>query len=294
MNGEKLTAQEKIGDWFKQNMFLLGVGIICLGYILRGYVKIEETGDSLLEIIASGAISFIVGFLICKLLQLQGILKGEMADSVKTTNKLYASTLEKISPISHLLDDYCEKKNDETYKRLQRKIIASARIKYEDFLENNIDETKLDKDQIIKLRKARKIKITPLSAAALTTDNNKDEDPYNFGMTVAQFLRRSDAKKVLTKLLFAVVFGYFGVSFVFGASLASLIWTSIQVSIFLVMGMLDYLKSFLFMTGPNRQRTLRKNNELEVFINDMKAQGKYNPQVKTENPQEDIKCTTNF
>ena len=262
--------ENKVGEFFKKNMFILGVVVISIIYILQGYIKIEETGKSILEIVASGAVAFIVGFLICKLLSLQGILKGEEDEKVKKTNKLFGETLEKISPFSHLLDNYCEKKTDIAYERVQRKIISSARIKFEDFKNDNIDESKLEKDQLKKLKKAKRLKITPLSSAALTTDNDREEDPYNLGQTVATFMKRSDAKKLLSKLLTAVIFGYFGVSMILGAGCANLLWSAIQIAIFLVMGMIDYLKHYLFMTGVNRQRTLRKNNELEMFLNDMK------------------------
>lgn len=275
--------KETIKDFFKRNMFVFAIATISLVYIARGLINIVETGKSPFEILADGAIAFVVGFLITKLFSLQGLMKGEEDKKVHDTNKLYGETLLAISPYIEQLDGYCEIKNESTLKREQTSILLSRGLKYSECIENEYVFKKPTKGMTRKekwylfsdnrakrkaINKAKRLKLTPLTSSSLTSDGGKTHDPYNFGMTKKQYEVKTTIAKLFSKIIFAVIVGYFGVSFTKDFDLSNIIWTSIQITTFLVMGMIDYFKSYFFMIDGNRQRTIKKINELEMFRND--------------------------
>lgn len=281
--------KERIKDFFKQNIFVFAIAILSIIYIARGLINIVETGKSLFEILADGAIAFVVGFLITKLLSLQGLMKGEEDKRVHDTNKLYGETLLEISPFIEQLDKYCEIKNTKTLKREQTSILLSRGLKYSECIENEYvfkkptnEMTRKEKwylfcDNQAKrkaIKKAKRLKLTPLTSSSLTSDGGKMHDPFNFGMTKKQYEVKTTITKIFSKTIFAVIVGYFGVTFTKDFDWSNIIWTSIQITTFIAMGMIDFFKSYFFMIDGNRQRTIKKINELEMFRNEMKSAGK--------------------
>lgn len=273
---------EKTKDFLRLNLFFIVVALACVVYVIRGLVNIVETGKSVAEIIADGSLSAIFGFFISKLLSLQGLAKGELDERVLKTNKLHSQKVEEISERICLLDQWCERKNCEALKSAQAKILANAGISYSEFQEGRykiitrdgfdiVLEEELPKNKKRAVKKARRVKLTPLTSSVLTSDGGKREDPYNFGQDKKGYSRRRDERQLISKIICGLLFGYYGVTMITDFSWSDLIWTAIQVTIFLVMGMIAYLQAFFFVVDEYRHRVIKKIDNLEKFENEVKG-----------------------
>lgn len=273
---------EKTKDFLRLNLFFIVVAIACIVYIIRGLINIVETGKTVAEIIADGSLSAIFGFFISKLLSLQGMAKGELDERVLKTNKLHSQKVEDISRRICLLDEWCERKNQEALKSAQTKILASEGISYQEFEEGRfrlirkegfdiVLEDELPKAKKKAVKRARKVKLTPLTSSVLTSDGGKREDPYNFGQDKKGYERRRDEKQLITKVICGLLFGYYGVTMITNFNWSDLIWTAIQVTIFLVMGMIAYLQAFFFVVDEYRHRVIKKIDNLEKFENETRG-----------------------
>ncbi|MBR2983950.1 MAG: hypothetical protein IKC60_00405, partial [Clostridia bacterium] len=117
------------------------------------------------------------------------------------------------------------------------------------------------------LKKASKLKITPLLTSSLTGDESDPGDPLALGATKKGFMAKSDSKRLFSKLATGLLFGYYGVQAITDFSWAQLIWTAIQTVMFLVMGVSSYMQSYFFMTDNYRNRIIRKMDYLQMFKN---------------------------
>lgn len=273
-----MNTLEKTKEFLKLNLFFIVVALASIIYIVRGFVEIVETGKTIGEIIADGLLSALFGFFISKLLSLQGMAKGEIDPKVIKTNALHSETVEKVSPKIYLLDEWCENKNREARKNAQCKILAHAGITYEEFFkglyrvvtpsgDSFVIEDELSKEKRKAVRKARRVSLTPLTASALTSDGGAKNDPYYMGLEKRQYAIRRDCKQLISKIMCGVLFGFYGVKLIADFNISNLIWTAIQVALFLVMGVIAYLQAYFFIVDEYRHRVIQKIDNLEKFYN---------------------------
>ena len=114
--------------------------------------------------------------------------------------------------------------------------------------------------------KALHVKLTPLSACELTSEGSNMNDPYFFGRSKIEYEKQSSASDVISKIAVALIFGYYGVSLIQDFSYAQLIWNSLQVGIFILMGITKMYNSFIFITGEFRGRMVKKVTVLDMFL----------------------------
>lgn len=260
---------EKIRTFIKLNLLYLVITIICAVYLVRSLITIEESGKTIHEIIADSSIILLFGIAVTELFKIQGILMGERDEKVLATNELHANTVEGINGSIDLLEDYCSEVTKDTLMKEQIKYLNIAGIKYEEFKNKTYDLSCLDKHEkkIAKryIMKARRLKLTPLISSELVSDDNNIGDPLNLGKTKKQYMKWSAIKDMLSKVIVAVIFGYYAAKLIQDFSLASLIWTMLQVVIFLVFGLIAMMNSYFFIVDELRNRKIRKIDWLEKF-----------------------------
>lgn len=267
---------EKAKNHLRYNLFFIVVALAAAVYLVRGFVTIVETGKTVWEILADGALGATFAFLIGKLMSLQGLSKGSVNDRVVATNQLHGQTVESIAPYIDRLDEWCEIKNREALYAARSKILSFGGVTMAEFesdtyrVSSNNQTTTCDykhlpgtKKRIV--RRARKLHLTQLSAGALTTDGGKKDDPYDFGPDKIAYERRRDLRQIFTKIVCGLLFGYFGVQLIEDFSWSQLIWTAIQVVTFLSMGVIAYLQAYFFVVDNDRQRIIRKIDNLQKF-----------------------------
>lgn len=286
---------EKIRDFFKQNIGYFIVALVSIVYIATAFITVDETGKTIGEIIADTAVVFFLGLFINRVFDLQGMMNGDRDERVQMAIVTHGETVVKISPYIDRLDEWCKLKNEENLKVQRTRALASEGMRYEDYFNEDgsakdfkPDEEKLKNKTLRKTEKARircfkkalHLKLTPITAGALTSEGGKKQDPYNFGRTKGQYETQTSVRDIITKICIAGIFGYYGVRLIQDFNYATLIWNGLQVAIFLIMGCIKMYNSFMFVTGEYRTRIVNKTNNLEMFHNYIQSLPK--EEVKTE------------
>lgn len=286
---------EKIRDFFKQNIGYFIVALVSIVYIATAFITVDETGKTIGEIIADTAVVFFLGLFINRVFDLQGMMNGDRDERVQMAIVTHGETVVKISPYIDRLDEWCKLKNEENLKVQRTRVLASEGMRYEDYFNEDgsakdfkPDEEKLKNKTLRKTEKARircfkkalHLKLTPITAGALTSEGGKKQDPYNFGRTKGQYETQTSVRDIITKICIAGIFGYYGVRLIQDFNYATLIWNGLQVVIFLIMGCIKMYNSFMFVTGEYRTRIVNKTNNLEMFHNYIQSLPK--EEVKTE------------
>ena len=273
---------DKIRDFIKQNVGYFIVGFVSVIYIMTAFLTIDRTGKSAAQILADGAIAFFLGILINRIFDLQGMMSAEREERVQATKAEHGAIVLRISPYIEMLDEWCESENAKNYKLQRTKILARVGLKYDDCFdedgvakawspnEENLHNSILRKAEMRKFygyKKAVNLHLTPLSAGELTSEGGRQQDPFYFGRTKAQYEAQGGVGDVVTKLAVALIFGYYGVSLIDNFDYANLIWTTLQVGLFLVMGVIKMYQAYNFITDEFRGRVIKKIDSLQKFEN---------------------------
>lgn len=267
-----LSAKEefsvKLQKFFKENISVIALIVVSSIYIFYGIITIDKTGKSVSQIIADGAISFLIGFVIKILLNNQGLGNGEKSDNFQNARNFYLKILDEVAPIQHYLPRYCELENEKTLKRVQTAILRKENLKYDLFINNEYDLNKLDKKQVKAIYKARSVVINAITDAVLLSDCQLNLDTgKDLSVSKKNYLKSSNAKTLIIMLLVALLFGYYGIDPTKGFNWSGAIWSAIQVALYLALGAMQYFQGFSFMADTYKTALVRKSNHLERFKN---------------------------
>lgn len=267
-NSFKEDLAIKAQKFIKQNIASMGILIVATVYIFFGIITIKKTGNTIDQILAKGGISYIVGFTMKVLKSIDGLIKGEMDPKFVSTKAFYLSLLDETAPYQQYLPRYCDMENENVIRRNQTAILRRHNIKYEDFISNNLDYTKLDKKQLKAIQKARDVNLFQLTDAILLSDSQVSVDQVkNLNVSKEHHLKFGTIKMAITMALFALIFGVYGVDPTEGFNWTGAIWAAIQIAIYFIVSLVEYFKSYMFMADTYRTVLVRKSNHLERFKN---------------------------
>ncbi len=280
-------------DLFYKNVHYVTVVLISLIYIGGSMIMISKTGRSVSEIVGTGLLSMIVGFLINGIFRQIGIQRGDEDERMIATTRLHAQTVEKAMPYIDKLDSFCQRENDNARKRLRGSILLEAGMDYKSFFDENGKQICHDyriysKEQIkgagffggfsLKkknrqrkkaLDKAASLKLNQLTPAILTSWGGKSENPFDFGKSKTKYSKGQNATDLVLRLLLAIVFGYFGVSLVSEINVASIIWNTLQIIMYLCGGVIQMYSSYVWVTDTYRGSIMQKIDLLETFLHSL-------------------------
>ncbi|NCC19391.1 MAG: hypothetical protein EOM29_10680, partial [Bacteroidia bacterium] len=276
-----MSNEDKATKWrtfFIGNLGFILVTLTVLIYLFYGLVTLDQSGKSAERIILDSAVAWIVGFSIARMLEYQGFLIGDKNESVQRTKDLHGTVTEAVSKDIEYLDEWCNEQNELALKVGRSSILSEVGLKYSTFFRENatiIDEAldipksgikvieNRNKKKRNAIQRAINCKITPLSTNSLTTSfASKKYDPYNFGMTKAEYTARSTVSAILQKIFLGIAFGYYSVTLIDDFAWGYLIYTGVQVSIFLLLGGITMVKAYFFVIEAQREATIKKINNL--------------------------------
>lgn len=293
---------DKMREFFKNNLGYLIVAFVCGIYILTAFLTIDKTGKSVAQIIADGVISFFLGLFINRVFDLQGIMSGDRELKVQNTKEEHGKIVFEISPYIDKLDLWCDEENKRNYKTQRTKILARVGLKYNDcFDDDGVAKEwepnksnfkvkalrRIEKRKLNGYLKAVNLKLTPLSAGELTSEGGKEQDPFYFGRTKAQYEAQHSLGDIISKIGTAIIFGYYGVSLIENFDYARLIWTTLQVALFLIMGVIKMYRAYNFVVDEFRGRIVKKIDSLQKFENYIKSKPEEVSLVQNEKNREE-------
>ncbi len=274
---------------FYKNAGYFAVILISIAYIAGSFILISATGKSVYEIIASGIISMIVGILINGVFRSVGLRRGEEDERTVSTSNLYAKTIDSVVCHIDKLQDFCDIENVRALANIRRKILARAGMKYDDCFDENgvvksFDYEKYSEQEIesakkrqrrkyLKVNKLRKVayekavgvKIKQLSPAILTSDSVKENDPFDFGKSKKEYSSQQNAFDVVSRVIMAIIFGYFGVSLASEINVALLIWNTMQIAMYIASGVVQMYTTYMWIVNDHRIGVIKKIDCLQKF-----------------------------
>lgn len=258
---------------FYKNAGYFAVIGVSLVYIASSLILISKTGKTVAEIMASGALSMVVGILITGIFRSIGIQKGDDDERTIATETLHSQKVEEIIPHIDMLDDFCHLENQRVTKNIRIKILAKEGLRYVDcFDENGVSKelvadknAKTYKKKLRAYNKAVNLKIKPLVGSNLTAEGVNTDDPFNFGKTKKQYAASHNTSDLVVRGIMAVVFGYFSVAFASEINFASIIWNTMQIIMYIAGGVMQMHNSCMWVVNDYRHNKIRKIDILEKF-----------------------------
>lgn len=196
------------------------------------------------------------------------IVKARKNQVFMNRKREYGNSIEKIDPYLQYCDDYCQEKNEIRLTREKTKYLRRYGIRYDDFVNDRLDYSRLNENQQKALQKVDQIKIFQLDMEYLLSDC--DEVKLNKGRktTISSYKAKTYGKNIITKVLTAIVFGFFTVDKLKDPNISSIIWYAIQICIWIAMAMITYVTNYMYMTEEYCQNVIiLKTNYLHEFYN---------------------------
>jgi hypothetical protein len=262
----------------RANFGWLGVSFIAFSYLLFSLVDIQEKDATILMIILGTATSLLVGFSINRMLDIQGINVGLTNPQFMEVDKIYYDTVRGLGDARSNARPFCQLKNTEALKEVRTTILTYAGLEYDKvFNEEGIynghlpsvepndskDVIQDKKNQIKHIRWAVRHRITQITPVMLLADDTKTLDPNYLGKKISEYTYNSIRLDLIVKLLPAFIFGRLTVGLINGFSVHLFIWHLVEISLYVLMGLIKYYTSYNFITTNYRQRLINKINYLE-------------------------------
>ena len=259
------NSLDKSIDFFKRNIYNIILVFVSIVFIFKDLVQIGETGKTLEQIIAQSTLSFLMGMTFNIILSKKGIMAAQKLDGYQMMMDTYAAELEKTNEFVEYLDDFCETKNNNRIKIIQTRILSKGKISYASFSSGDKSYyTVLDKKQKKIWKKAENVKINYLSADSLLSETDVRYEKGKKELTLREHENRKNMKDAFTKMICAIIFGYFGV-LGFNKDFSVILWGAIQISMWLIMGLMSYIQNYTYVKDVYQQKIYRKINLLIEF-----------------------------
>lgn len=269
-------ARDLIRNYFGYGAVLL----LSLVYVASAFLTVETTGKTTAQILSDGALAFLLGITINRMFDVQGMRNGDRDARVRATEERHAQLVEAVSPHLDSLDVFCEEKNREALARARRTYLSRHGLRYADYFDKDgicVSHCRVHGGTTLRarlaameerrhVRVAARLRLKRLSAGLLISDAGDPADPYRMGRSKREYHRESGRGDVFSKLLTALLFGCYGVSLLQGFSVAELVWTLLQLGLFLTMGSIRMERSYLYVVDEYRGRMQKKGDVLTMFL----------------------------
>lgn len=261
---EERNNAEKAIEFLKNNALNFLLVIIYGLFIFRDIVQIQESGRTILEIVANTFIAWFMGIATSTIMRRKGQAKAMSEQSYKNMQKAYSNEIDKTDSHIDKLDGFCDEKNEQRFVKAQKSVLRRGRIKYEDFATKERFEVCKNKEQEKYWDKAMRVKIQLITPENLLSETDDRYDKGKKEENLAEKNRKSFFKDSSSKVFMALIFGYFTVSISIGAGI---LWSCIQVAIWLTWGIMSYLQDYFYIKQIYQNKIYRKIKYLKEFNN---------------------------
>ena len=259
------TPTEKFIAFIKQNILNFLLVVIYGVFIFKDMVTIQESGKSILSIIADSLIAWFMGTATSTIMRRKGQAAAMATDSYQKMQKSYNKEIERTDSNIDKLDGFCDVKNDQRIVKVQKAILRTERIKFDDFETKTIDVVcGTDKKRRKCWYKAQHAKIQLITPENLLSETDSNYDKGKKEDTLNEHNKKKLFGDGSSKILFALIFGYFTVVVALNANI---FWSCIQVAVWLLWGIMSYLQEYFYIKQEYQNKIYRKINYLIEFNN---------------------------
>ena len=135
-----------------------------------------------------------------------------------------------------------------------------------------MEEVCKTKEQIKFWKKAERVHIQLLTADNILSETDDRYEKGKKDLTLNEYERKTNTQDMIKKIVFALIFGYFGVTFT--GNLENIVWGAIQISSWLIMALMNYIQNYTYVREVYQSKIYRKINLLIEFNNTYKNGGK--------------------
>lgn len=296
---QERKPRKKFVESFKEFFPKLVIIAISIVYISQGVFKITKRDTTLLAIFGAIGLSIIVGLVISANLKNMGLRDGRRSDIFLSSMKIYGDTKEKATPYFDKLFYWCEYKNDQELEVKKKEIIQSAGLNWKAYKVGYYEEhtERLSDKQIESVEKAKTCQIKRMTSQEILSDLpkmkwGKFSDESRFGESEQDYKIRGFVFNTISRFFVGIVCGLYSLSPLltqenFSQVIAGVLWNTIQILLWLALGIMEYSNSKDFIEVEYRQtHIIQKTELLNEFIvtmqNDPKKIEKYDEDAEIE------------
>ena len=272
--------KRKFSYILKENLQKITIFLVSIVYIVQGIFKLEEKETTLLEVIGSVGLSIAVGIVISSSLTSMGLREGRRGELFQASMERYGKVKNEAVPYFDKISGWCEYKNAIDLEERKKEIIQGAGLVWKAFKFGYYEghQDKLTDKQKKALEEAKTCKILRISSQELLSDLPKMKHhsifgkESKFGESEQDYRTRDNLVNTITRLGLAVICGLYSLEPLITKEnrwemFAGLIWNTMQIVMWLSLGIIKYVNAKAFIEDEYRQtHIIQKTEYLNEFI----------------------------
>lgn len=289
------TEKKKLGEVVRDNLQKLVIIIVSILYVIQGLFSIAKKDTTIIEILGAIGISIIVGITISNAFNSWGIKDGMNSQKFLTSCEVYGKTKIEATPNLDKLSAWCTYKNSQELEFRKKQIIQNSGLKWKAYKLGYYTQhkDKLKEEQINALKEAENLKLGGINPDDLLNISVSDKNKRygKFGRSIKQFEVFNFYKDLTSKFALGILCGLYSLAPLInkdnaGSMLASMIWNTMQIALWLSLGIIKYTNAKSFIEDEYRQNNIILKTE---YLNEFIITLKNNPKVIEEyDEDEDI------
>ena len=268
---EGLEAVSKFTSKYIKSIAMdLVVVLVALSYVFYQMITLEPTGLNPWVLLAQASVGIICGVTIKQSLGENGFSRGYNSGVWQDEEAKYNEACDYALPYVDRVDNFYQYEEIEKKKNYRRQHLQEVRLKYSMWFDNDgnylgTDEmvAKLDRKQRRVLKRCVRVKIYPLnlfSQYTISTEQDTQKEITD---------KDKRAKNILQNTLFATIIAVVGVYFlpqINGWNWASFIGSTMQVTLWIMFGMLQLYTNYNFIVQDKVAVMKRKKETIQRFV----------------------------
>lgn len=283
----KKPDKKRLPEFFRDNIQKIIIFLCCVLYMTQGIFDVVKKEATIWEILGNIGISVVVGVLISSSLNSMGLKDGRRSDIFINSMKAYGGAKQKATPLFDKLPAWCEYKNAWELEMKRKEIIQSNGLSWKAYKFGYYDKhpEKLNDKQKKALEKVKECTVYRLTSQELLSDLPKNFQTDNrFGESEREFETRNFLYDIISKIFMGIVLGLYGLEPLltgenFAEIIPGIIWNTMQILLWLSLGLMKYAKARSFIEDEYRQTHIIQKTEL---LNEFMVTMEKNPNVVKE------------
>lgn len=279
------TQKKKLGEMIKDNLQKVVIIIVSILYVIQGLFSIAKKDTTIIEILGTIGVSIIVGITISNAFNSWGIKDGMNSSKFLTSCEVYGKAKIEATPNLDKLSAWCTYKNSQELEYKKKQIIQSSGLKWKAYKLGYYAEhtDKLKEEQINALKQADELKIEVINPDDLLNISVSDTFKKfgRFGKSIKQFEKINFYTDLTSKVGLGIICGLYGLAPLItkenaSSVLASMVWNTMQIALWLSLGIIKYSNAKSFIEDDYRQNNIILKTE---YLNEFIITLKNNPKV---------------
>lgn len=276
---EGLEAVSKFTSKYIKSIAMdLVVVLVALSYVFYQMITLEPTGLNPWVLLAQASVGIICGVTIKQSLGENGFSRGYNSGAWQDEEAKYNETCNGALPYADRVDNFYQYEEFEKKKNYRRQHLQEVRLKYSTYFDedgnyigskedtsvfNFHKKSKLDRKQRKVVRRCVRVKIYPLnlfSQYTISTEQDTQKEITD---------KDKRARNILQNTLFATIIAVVGVYFlpqISGWNWASFIGSTMQVTLWIMFGMLQLYTNYNFVVQDKVAVMKRKKETIQRFV----------------------------